>query len=71
MQRHVAAEIKNARREDETKRKKSEHVGFGERKNSQIPFPSLAGQTVIVNRAVLPTSDLRLSAPSQKKFPVT
>jgi len=37
----------------------------------KISFLSLAGQTVIVNRAVLPTSDQSLSAPSQKKFPVT
>jgi len=33
-----------------------------------IAFPSLAGQSVIVNRAVLPTSDHCLSAPSQVKL---
>ena len=34
----------------------------------KISFLSLAGQTVIVNRAVLPTSDLCFSAPSQARL---
>jgi len=43
---------------------------FGTRGASKrIPFLSLAGQTVIVNRAILPASDLGLSAPSQEKIP--
>ena len=38
---------------------------FAYTKTSQIPSPSLAGQTVIVNQAVLLAPDLHSSAPSQ------
>jgi len=52
-------------------KKKRPVAGAGNRNKAEIPFLSLAGQTVIVNRAVLPTSAPSSSAPSQEKFPVT